>query len=185
MSDNMRYVQNVSDLLIRCKVKVTVDDQEVIKVFNFPRKKIDTIQGTLASTGYTPVTKADLQLLEKESYIFKQHVKSKKLVVHEKLPISAQSPQEIAAGLARENADLKAQIVELEKGDVKKYKERITELEKAMKDGEETLTEANKGLDEEIKSWNGAYVELLEAAKKGGEDLTAYIAKIEALKAGK
>jgi hypothetical protein len=105
-----KYVQNTHIAVINCVGK---DKKTLIKRFGI--EAFDSLTGQRIDTGFTSVTEEELKRLREESPLFVYFAdKKRKLIVHDRLPDFAMTPLDAARETAKENAELKSKIAELE-----------------------------------------------------------------------
>ena len=115
------YVQNTHNAPITCNGR---NGKTVLFTKKFMPTIMDKWSGKDISTGYSKITKEELDVLQKTSNTFKHYKDDLKyLVVHTELPEALKSPHQ-ALG------DLKARVKELEK-QLEASEAKVKELETA------------------------------------------------------
>lgn len=161
----MKYVRNTDDANIVCRIS-----SDKNKSFLFKNKKIDKINGTILSNGYTEISDEEIEILRAESDTFKYYETKGRLTVVENLPFESMSAEQLIAVLRTENSILKQELRELKAGagknDNEQLKKKIEELETLNTKQELDLAAVNEKLTEKEKIIEALDLQLTEAAEK-------------------
>lgn len=99
------YVECKHSALVRCKF----GNEQI----DFYPTIVDRYTGMLKYSGFTQLTDTQLKALKKDSKVFNAFVKQKKLIIHNDIPASAQTPQEQLARKDKRIYELEQEIVAL------------------------------------------------------------------------
>lgn len=161
----MKYIRNTDDANIVCRIS-----SDKNRSFLFKNKKIDKMNGTMLSNGYTEISDEEIAILRAESDTFKYYEKKGRLTVVENLPFESMSADQLIAALRTENSILKQELRELKAGAGKngseQLKETIKKLEELNTKQELDLAVANEELAEKEKIIEALDLQLTEAAEK-------------------
>lgn len=126
----IKYIRNTDDASIKCKLS-SIKNKE----FLFERKKIDKRNNVILSNGFTEITDEDIELLRKESKVFRYYESNKKLTVVDSLPHDSMSTEQLIAALKIENASLKIQLKETQ-SQIESFQKELSSTPKLEEDEE-------------------------------------------------
>jgi hypothetical protein len=169
----MKYIQNVHIAPITAVVKN--EKGQIVLTKRFGPARTDKFTGQVESTGFTPLTDEEYNLLNRDSKTFmvyrdKYHL----LVEHDALPPEAKTPHEALVDAKREARKSAAQIASLN-DELVKLKAELLDAEKRYKDlfdasGSEGLVKeleaVKKALNETVAAKDEIINRLMEEAKE-------------------